>query len=681
MAYDQTNRILRIDTDLGRDAAVLTELVGHDSISKPFLFKIRFATAAEDDQVRKLLGTNVALWFGQPGDPADGPTGGERRVVHGRFRRLVMSATSRAGEREWQAEVVPQIWFLSSTSDLRIFQEKTVVEIIEEILKIHHVENFSIKTLENYPKIGYCVQYRESALDFICRLMEQYGLFFWHEHEIGRHTLMISDHNSTTFPAPFPELEVRSSLHRYGITELEDEFNVGSGTWTMRDFNFETPSNDLEVTDPTHVDVAETKKRELYDYPGLYPDKGAGKALARVQIQAEEVLYSRRRGEGVISGMDAGMRVRIAPPPTNTAAEKEYLLTEVRHEAKDYSHWTTDRWSGRDPEEPFYRNAFSCIPNKVPFRSQRRTPKPFVHGPQTAIVTGPKGEEIYTDKYARVKVQFHWDRLGRKDERSSCWVRVSQSWAGSGYGFIQIPRIGQEVIVDFLEGDPDRPIITGRVYNAEQMPPHGLPGAAVKSGLKSNSTKGGGGSNELTFDDTKGKEQTYFHSQYNHVGVIQNDETRTIVKGNRSITVQTGTHTETIKGDTKITVVTGAYTHGVATKTATRLSKQKSTLASTDADVLITAKTQIKLHVGDSSITMLADGTITIHGKNISILGDDSVTVSSKKVQITGSEEAKIGVGAQSTVYDKQKVGTSGAAINSAAVGQHEITGAIVKIN
>lgn len=679
MAYDQTTRVLRIDTDLGPDEAVLTELTGRDSLSEPYLFTIRFATSAEDDKVQKLLGTNVTLWFGDPIEPPTGPTGAERRFIHGRFRKLTMSALSVAGEREWQAEVVPDLWFLSRTRDLRIFQDKTVVEIIEEVLKLHHVEHVSIGSFESYPKIDYCVQYRESALDFVSRLMEQYGLFFWHEHESGRHILVISDNNSATFPGPFPELEVRHRLEGHGITLLEDDLSVGSGTWTMRDFNFETPSNDLEVTDPTQVDVAETKRRELYDYPGLYPDKDAGKSLARTQIQAEEALYNRRRGESSIAGLDAGTRIRIATPQGGAEQEKEFLVTEIRHEAKDYSHWTAERLAGRQAEEPYCRNSFVCIPRKIPFRSPRRAPKPFVRGPQTAIVTGPKGEEIYTDKYARVKVQFHWDRLGQRDEHSSCWVRVSQSWAGTGYGFIQIPRIGQEVIVDFLEGNPDRPIITGRVYNAEQMPPHGLPGAAVKSGLKSNSTKGGGGSNELTFDDTKGNENVYFHAQYNMDTVVEHDETQH-VKNDRTITVD-GTHTETVKKDTTVTITEGNYVHKVNTGTASTTVKGKVTetfqnaqettvtqgitIKSTGSFLHVTTATDIVLEVGASKIALYADGRIEIKGKSVAINGSDAVNISGMSIKEEAGNDHSI----------------SGNIVQSAGQTSNTVRGGMVMLN
>src|SRR5262249_13339600 len=232
---------------------------------------------------------------------------------------------------------------------------------------------------------------------------------------------------------------------------------------------------------------------------------------------------------------------------------QEYLLTAVRHLASQ-----NDYETGSEGGEEFsYRNNFECIPISTPYRPPRVTPQPFVQGCQTAVVVGPKGEEIYTDKYGRVKVQFHWDREGKRDENSSCWIRVSHPWAGQGYGSVSIPRIGQEVIVDFLEGDPDQPIIVGRVYNAEQMPPNGLPKSGMVSGIKSNSTPGGGGYNEMSMDDTKGKEKITVHGQYDMNTTIEHDETHTVVSGKREMTVKAGTNTEVIKGNASLTIQAG----------------------------------------------------------------------------------------------------------------------------
>ena len=559
MSYSQTTRVLEIQTTLGADKAMLTELDGEERISQPFLFNISFVSDEAPDQVAKLLGTAVSIRMGWP----KAETGIERRCLHGHIRRLRRGMASRADGIEWHAEVVPMLWFLSRTSDCRIFQDKTIPDIIMEVLRLHGVTNVEKKLIGSYQPREYVVQYRESALDFIQRLMEQEGIFYWHEHSEGNHKLVLADSNVSAPTIPLGEVGYLGADPRNSVMSLDEEIVVRSGKWTLRDFNFETPSRSLEATQPTTIDVAEMKKRERFDYPGVYLQTGAGNEVAKLRIENEETFHRIRRGDSGVAEFVAGARVTIAGTP-----DPAVLLTEVRHRAQDYSHWTDQDWAasernrgiGRrrraelsEDRAPFYGNEFVCIPQKVTYRPERVTPRPFVQGPQTAIVTGPGGEEIYTDKYGRVKVQFHWDRLGQKNENSSCWIRVSQGWAGQNWGQFHIPRIGQEVIVDFLEGDPDRPIVTGRVYNAENMYPYTLPGEKTKSGIKTRSSKGGSGENfnEIRFEDLKGSEEIYVHAEKDLNTTVQNNETRTVGTdgtGNRTTDIK-GDETTTIKGN------------------------------------------------------------------------------------------------------------------------------------
>lgn len=564
MTYSQTTRVLEIQTTLGTDLAMLTELEGEERISRPFEFNISFVSEEEPTRVAKLLGTAVSIKLGWP----EAETGIERRCLHGHIRRLRRGMAGRGDGIEWHAEVVPVLWFLSRTSDCRIFQEKTIPDIIMEVLQLHGVTSVEKKLLGTYKPREYVVQYRESALDFIQRLMEQEGIFYWHEHSDSGHTLVLADSNVSAPTIPLGEVSYLGEDPRSSVMSLDEEIVVRSGKWTLRDFNFETPSLSLEATQPTTIDVAEMKKRERYDYPGIYPAVGAGTDVAKHRIENEETFHLVRRGDSGVAEFVAGARVKISGTP-----DPEVLLTEVRHRAQDYSHWTDQDWAyterhrgiGRrrrddlgSQREPFYGNEFVCIPQKVKYRPERVTPRPFVQGPQTAIVTGPGGEEIYTDKYGRVKVQFHWDRVGTKNENSSCWIRVSQGWAGQNWGQFHIPRIGQEVIVDFLEGDPDRPIVTGRVYNAENMYPYTLPGEKTKSGIKTRSSKGGGAENfnEIRFEDLKGSEEIYVHAEKDLNTKVQNDETRIVGvdgTGNRTTTIK-GNETTTIKGNKTTTV-------------------------------------------------------------------------------------------------------------------------------
>ena len=349
-------------------------------------------------------------------------------------------------------------------------------------------------------------------------------------------------------------------------------------------------------------------------------------------------------------------------------------MNSVRHTAHEPLGYETGSHEG-----PHYVNEFTCSPEEVAFRPARTTRKPIVQGVQTAVTTGPAGEEIYVDEYARIKVQFHWDREGKKDENSSCWIRVSQVHAGKNFGGIDIPRIDEEVIVSFLEGDPDRPIVTGRVYHAENMPPFGLPDAKNISGLKSNSTKGGGGYNEYVLDDTKGQELIREHGQYDKDSTIEHDDRQT-VNNNRTITVN-GTHTETIKKDTTIKITEGHHVHRVETGTETHYVKsdvkedfdatQKTTVAkeieikSNGAHIHLTAATEIKLTVGASELLMKSDGSIKLKGVNVSVDGSQSVNIHG--MSVTSKADADHN--------------TQGAIVMSDGSGTNTVKGGMVMLN
>ncbi|MBR0667384.1 type VI secretion system tip protein VgrG [Roseomonas hellenica] len=542
-AYDQSERLLRIDTPLGDSKALLIELDGEDAISRPFLFRIAFATREPEAKVRKLLGKPVTLWVGANSEPG-------HRPVHGHVRRLTRRHSGRLDTHLWQAEVVPALWFLSQKADCRIFQSMTVPQVLDKVFQIHGLTAVEQRGLTgSYPKLDYCVQYRETALDFVSRLMEEVGLFYWHEHKDGQHTLVIADQNQRA-PKLVPETITYGGLStEEKLTWFEQDLEFRTGTWAMRDYNFETPTTNMGANKPTHLDVSRMKDHEVFDYPGRYTNPGEGGTVTRLRIEQEEARHRIMRGGGDTKTMTAGYRVTI--DDQDGVGAELCLITEVRHTARDTSFWASDE----DAEGSRYGNEFAAIPASVPYRPARTTPRPFVRGTQTATVTGPAGSEIHTDKYGRVKLRFHWDRNpdGTADEQSSCWVRVSQIWAGANWGAMHIPRVGHEVVVDFLEGDPDRPLITGRVYNADNMPPWALPGNKTQSGIKSNSSLGGGGSNEFRFEDKKGSEQIYLHAQKDLDSIVENNETRH-VKKNRTTTID-GNETLFVNGALRKTVV------------------------------------------------------------------------------------------------------------------------------
>ncbi|HVG58820.1 MAG TPA: type VI secretion system tip protein VgrG [Hyalangium sp.] len=395
----------------------------------------------------------------------------------------------------YRVTVVPRVWRLTRRQDCRIFQQMDTPSILEEVLLTEGIsqEHVRFELTGTYEPRDYCVQYRESDWDFASRLMEEDGLFFYFEHEQGSHTLVVSDDSSTLKPVdggvviPFRRhtgaVEREDHIRRFHFTQ-----EVRPGRTTLRDFNFKQPGMAMEAG----AKAEEDSTLEQYDFPGEYQDPrqgsaARGKTIARLRLEAWQATRRVGYGESDCERLVPGRTFTLFDHPRGDY-NGSYLLTQVKHEGSQPQ--------ALDEESPGgdlkYSLTFSCIPAEVPFRSARVTPRPHMRGVQTAVVVGPAGEEIHVDKWGRVKVQFHWDRQGKRDEQSSCWIRVSQLWAGAGWGAMFIPRIGQEVIVDFIEGDPDRPIITGRVYNGSNPVPYDLPGEKTKSTIQSNSSPGAG---------------------------------------------------------------------------------------------------------------------------------------------------------------------------------------------
>lgn len=528
LGFTQTGRALKIDTPLGADKLLLQTLSGNEAISQ--LFRFQLDLISEDDSIKfdGIVGKNVTLHL----EIADG-----ERCWNGFVCRFSQGARD---ERftNYRAEVVPWLWFLTRTADCRIFQNKSVPEIVQKIFADLGFQDYELKLINSYRKRDYCVQYRETDFNFVSRLMEEEGICYFFRHQAGKHVLVLADDASAHDPCP-GQAKARCEFAVGGwapddvIEEWRSEQEFRSSAWAHTDYNFETPSTNLMVS------LQEAPKYEVYDYPGIYTKRAEGDKLAKMRLQETTAFKNRATGKSTCRSFNSGFVVDVTEHYRKDVNRK-WLLTAVHHQATMGGSYAT----GSTEEEFHYSNTFECIPAEVPFRPPRMTAKPQVQGCQTAVVVGPKGEEIYTDKYGRVKVQFHWDREGKRNESSSCWVRVSSPWAGKNWGGIQIPRIGQEVVVDFLEGDPDEPLIIGRVYNAENMPPWALPGKAVISGFKSDSTKGGGGYNEFSMDDTKGTELINVHAQYDQQKRVEHDE-RVNVGNNR---------TESVGNDESITI-------------------------------------------------------------------------------------------------------------------------------
>ncbi|MFB9983809.1 type VI secretion system tip protein TssI/VgrG [Mesorhizobium kowhaii] len=505
-----------VQTPVGAELLTFTHLVGRDEISRCFAYTAGFVSTDANIDPLKMLG---------------GPVSIEGESDPKRWFSGIVSEFRLTGIEDrlayYEAVIRPWLWFLGNTTDCRIFQNKSVVDIVKDIFKKYSTAEFDLRLQGSYPPREYCVQYDETDLDFVQRLLEHEGILYFFEHDDGKHTLVLADAMSKLKPAPGYE-KVLYNFEGQGsrrdveyITEWIPGSSVRPGAYAHTDYDFKKPGADLmaKSAQPFSHKLA---AGENYRQPGAHLEVGRGDSLAAVRREEIQAVHQRIAAVGTVRGLFSGCTFKLDSFPREDQ-NQEYLVVSAEYRLFDpgYS-------AHADVDSENFKVILGVAPTALPYRPPRITPRPIMRGPQTATVVGPSGEEIFTDKYARVKVQFHWDRLGKKDQNSSCFVRVSQTWAGSGWGFIQIPRIGQEVIVDFIEGDPDLPIITGRVYNASQMPPYGLPGSATQSGWKSDSSKGGGGYNELMFEDKAGSELVNFQAQKDHNLLIKHDRTKLV---------------------------------------------------------------------------------------------------------------------------------------------------------
>lgn len=534
-----------MDTALGVDVLGVRSIAVQEHLSR--LFQIEAELSSENGAIDfdKIVGHNatIRLKVNQ----------GTTRYFNGFVSRFVQVA-NQGGYAHYRATLVPWLWFLTRTADCRIFQEKSTPEIIEEVFKAHGFTDYQLKLSGSYAKWEYCVQYRETDFNFVSRLMEQAGIYYYFTHDNAKHHLVLADSASSHKASPgydaveFSELD-KGGAPRQVVKAWTVEKEVQPGAYSLNDFDFKKPKASLRSSSSISRQHG-ASQFEIYDYPGEYVEHGEGDRLAKVRIEELQSQFDIRRGQASARGLAVGAVFTLKNHP-RPDQNKEYLITGVSLHA-DAGEFAS---GGNEGGGEFFSCNFSVIEKTQPYRASRQTPKPTVQGLQTAIVVGPKGEEIYTDKFGRVKVQFHWDRYAKADENSSCWIRVSQGWAGKQWGSIYLPRIGQEVIVEFLEGDPDRPLITGRVYNGEAMPPYDLPAEKTKSTLKSNSSKGGAGFNEIRFEDKKGSEQVFIHAEKDEDIRVKNDarewighERHLIVKKHQIELVERDKHS-TVKGD------------------------------------------------------------------------------------------------------------------------------------
>jgi type VI secretion system secreted protein VgrG len=500
-----------VKTPLGDDVRLL-RMEGEEALSRPFLFEAELLSERTTIEPSALLGKPIGIQLELPE--------GDVRYFHGHVAAL----RALGGYGRYQRHGVtlrPWLWLLTRASNCRVFQRMTVPQIVKQVCSKHGFTDVKLALTASYPQCEYRVQYRETDFAFVSRLLEQEGIYYYFRHEKDQHTLVLADGPAAHTPWPgFETVKYAGTAHDGREISVIDQWGasheVQAGAYALDDYDFERPTTELKVRLNQPKPHAENKL-ELYDYPGGYLETGTGNRYAAVRLEEQHASYDRTTGSGNARGLAAGFTFTLSKHPL-AKENQRHLVVEARHriELDDY-----ESHHGAHRGEP-YRCDFVAIKSKTQFRPPRTTPRPVLAGVQSATVVGRAGEEFHTDKYGRVRVQFPWDREGKNDENSSCFIRVAQAWAGKGWGTIHVPRVGHEVLVSFLEGDPDQPVITGSVYNGKNAPPFKLSKDAVISGIKTNTVKGVG-YNQLTFDDTKGAEEIVIHAQRDLNAEIEND--------------------------------------------------------------------------------------------------------------------------------------------------------------
>ena len=601
----------RITVQLPVEGLLFWKLSGREAMSESFALTLTLlGTDARLDRSR-LLGQPVTVTI--PTQSLLTP-----RYINGKVTRVAVSAVELTGTRYavYQLTVEPDLWPMKRDRNLRIFQGQTVPQIVKTLLGEHQV-NLEDKLTGSYRVWDYCVQYQESSLDFISRLMELEGIAYHFSHEADKHTLVLTD--AATQHQPFSGYEVipyhqtpsGGSTDEEGISQWALEDSVTPGIYSLDDYDFRKPNAWLFQAQQNPASP-KPGSIDVYDWPGRFVETGHAEFYARIRQERWQVEHQQIQATATAAGIAPGHIFTLTNAPF-FSDNGEYLVTAAGY------HFEENRYASGEGET-IHRTDFTVIPAAVSYRPAQSTAWPRTYGPQTAKVVGPQGESIWTDKYGRVKVKFHWDRLAKGDDTSSCWVRVSSAWAGQGYGGVQIPRVGDEVVVDFINGDPDRPIITGRVYNEASMPPWALPAAATQMGFMSRTKDGSvDNANALRFEDKAGAEQVWIQAERNMDTSVKNDETHSVggarshyVKKNELHRVEAN-QIQAVKGGTEI--LTG-----------------KGKLDAAVEQYVIASGTKLRLVSGESAIELNANGKINLIGKefNFFVEGDGYITTGGK---------------------------------------------------
>lgn len=577
-------------------------------LKTPDILNLNYVSPAANLQLKPMVGKDLCVNIELDG--------GGKRYISG----LVTAARGVGHQGRsvvYELRLEPWLKTLTHTSDYKAFQNKNVVDILDEVLDEYPwpVEK---RLVENYPTRAWQVQYGETDFDFIQRLMQEWGIYWWFEHNENSHTLVLADainvHKACADSPLVCYYQKGLKLDKEFIHTITANESLRSGQWVLNDFDFMKPRSLLKstVANPRETGLAEY---EHYEWPGDYFTKSEGEMLTRIRMEEQRSPGSRVQGSGNIRTLMTGFTFILENYPT-AEVNREYLLVQTTLFIQDNA-----QHSGQD-QHFTYSTSFELHPTSEVYRPQRTLSKPHTKGPQSAIVTGPAGQEIWTDKYGRVKVQFGWDRYGKNDENSSCWVRVSYPWAGKGFGGIQIPRIGQEVLVDFKNGDPDLPIIVGRTYNQDTMPPWGLPGAATQSGFYSHTIGGGPtNANALRFEDKPGGEEVWLHAEKDQRIEVNNNESHWV--GNNRLKVIDKTETAIIGEKRSLTVQMDD----------TSLAGQNKTIQAVQ-NLRLAAGDSIILSCGKTILQMTSDGIFNITCKNFNITATENGKINTQSGQL-----------------------------------------------
>jgi type VI secretion system secreted protein VgrG len=631
MPVIQAHREVTLKSALAEDTLLFASMSGVEEIGRLFEFHLMLLSTDSDLKIADVLGKAMTIELAKNDQ-------GDMRYFNGIVTRFICTGWS-GTLAAYEATLHPWLWLLTRASNCRIYQSKTIPDIVKEVCSAYGGEAALSTDLltEDYPLLTYCVQYRETDYAFVCRLLEDAGIYFFFTHDADRHTMHLADSYSAHSPIKsytalkFSHAKLsRGQWTEESVSSWRAGGEIQSSRYVLNDFNFEKTSSSVSGGLLATANIAAGFKQqeyEMYDYPGKYEAVANGNSLARAAIERQHGQCERIEAQTNARGLHPGGLFTLADHPRDDQ-NRDYLITSTSYE------FATNEYASGGDSQFVFACRLGAIGKEYPYRPPRTTPKPIVQGPQTAMVVGKAGEEIFTDKYGRVKVQFHWDRLGKNDENSSCWVRVAQGWAGKGWGAMAIPRIGMEVVVSFLEGDPDRPLITGCVYNSDSMPPYPLPGEQTKSTVKSNSSQGGDGFNEIRYEDKKGEEEFFVHAERDFNRVVKNNDTLkvgfdTANKGDQTIGIKNdqsldigNNQTVKVKVDQAINVGnTVVYEAGTSIElkvgaSSVKIEAAKITLKSPEIEVVADANVKVK---AGAMLDLNAGGILTVQGGIVKI--------------------------------------------------------------